>query len=85
KISTLLTPESARRARLLAALFRVVYLFSAAVEGVLPQLQLKRINAGALALIIPEALMDMVGEKPESRIENLARELGEEIEIVIGT
>ncbi|MEM9330207.1 MAG: Ppx/GppA phosphatase family protein [Pseudomonadota bacterium] len=84
KIAKLTGAENNKIARVLAAFFRVLYLFSAAVEGVLPQLELRRNKDGALVLIVPEALMDMVGEKPESRMDALARELDEEITVVIG-
>lgn len=81
-LAKLASDETARLARILAALFRLLYLFSAAEEGVIPQIKLKRNSDGTLALIVPDALMDMVGEKPVQRIEHLARELDEEIEVV---
>ena len=81
EVSSLATEESQKLARILAAMFRVVYLFSAAVEGLLPELNFQRNGEGALILEIPESLMDMLGEKPQSRIEGLARELDEEITV----
>ncbi|MGI9350359.1 MAG: exopolyphosphatase [Rhizobiaceae bacterium] len=82
EVASLVTDNSRKLSRILAAMFRVVYLFSAAVEGLLPQLKFRRTAEGELILEIPESLFDMVGEKPLSRIEGLARELDEEIAIV---
>lgn len=82
--TSLANDNDARLARILAAFFRTLYQFSAAEEGVLPRLRMERIEKGKLAFIVPKELMDMVGERPEQRIEHLARELDEEIAIVAG-
>ncbi len=71
--------ETARKARLTAALFRVLYLFSASVEDVLPNLKLVRAGDGHLILKLPKNLQPLMGEKPKSRIEQLSKEIGEEI------
>lgn len=84
EMSKLASEESARLARILAAFFRVAYLFSAAVEGVLPELEFKRGENDRLMMLVPEPLADMIGEKPLSRLENLSREIGEEISLIIG-
>ena len=76
--------ESRKLARVLASLFRVIYLFSGAVEGVLPRLQFIRNDSEGLMLVVPGELADMLGEKPLSRIEALGRELGESIDVQTG-
>ncbi|MEM7215707.1 MAG: Ppx/GppA family phosphatase [Pseudomonadota bacterium] len=83
-IASILDEKECKQARILAAVFRMLYLFSAAVEGVLPQLEFRRTDEGTLALFIPEELKDMIGEKPHSRVEVLARELDEEVTVVVG-
>ncbi len=84
EITTLASVESKRLARILAALFRVGYLFSAATDGVLPNLEFKRKARGEITLTLPSDIADMVGEKPISRLEGLSRELGEKISVVTG-
>lgn len=83
KIAELATPEAAKKARLLAALFRLLYLFSASVEEVLPSLKLVRTSYGNLVFEIPKELEVLVGEKPISRLEQLGKELGEEVTLII--
>ncbi|MEL7428722.1 MAG: Ppx/GppA phosphatase family protein [Pseudomonadota bacterium] len=82
--TSLANENDARLARILAAFFRVLYQFSAAEEGVLPRLRMERLEKGKLDFIVPKDLIDMVGERPEQRIEHLARELDEEITIRVG-
>jgi len=82
EMSKLASDETIKRARILAALFRVGYLFSAGEEGILPKLNFSRLENGALELKVPEDLMDMVGEKPESRIAQLSKEVGQDVSIV---
>lgn len=81
-LTELASEENAKLARILAAFFRLLYLFSAAEGGVLPQIRLQRANDGTLLLVVPDKLMDMVGEKPVQRLEHLGRELDEEISVV---
>ena len=58
-------------ARLLAACFRVAYLVSGAVGGVLPRCPLRR-NGNILELVLPRHLADLAGPRLESRIRQLA-------------
>ncbi len=81
-LTELASEKNSRLARILAAMFRLLYLFSAAEGGVLPQLKLQRGADGALQLIVPDKLLDMVGEKPLQRLEHLGRELDEEITVI---
>jgi exopolyphosphatase/guanosine-5'-triphosphate,3'-diphosphate pyrophosphatase len=73
--------ELARHARTLAAIFRVLYLFSASVEGILPKFSLKRGDKGELLFVLPAELEELAGERPRGRVEQLAREVDEEITI----
>ncbi len=75
--------ETRERARILAAFFRVLYLFSASTIGVLPSITFERSPYGNLIIGLPEDRKVLIGEVPKQRIEHLARELGEEISIAI--
>lgn len=83
EISDLASVDTAKKARLQAALFRVLYLFSASVEDVLPELKLVRTRYGNLVLQIPKQLEALVGERPMNRIEQLGRELDEDVSLEI--
>jgi exopolyphosphatase/guanosine-5'-triphosphate,3'-diphosphate pyrophosphatase len=58
-------------ARLLAACFRVAYLVSGAVEGVLPRCPVRR-SGKVLELVLPPVLADLAGPRLESRMKQLA-------------
>ena len=78
-ITKLATGEIQRHARIVAALFRLLYLFSSGEAGILPRLRLIRNETGDLEFQVPEDLQDMIGEKPIQRLEHLSRELGEAV------
>jgi exopolyphosphatase/guanosine-5'-triphosphate,3'-diphosphate pyrophosphatase len=59
------------RARALAAAFRVAYLVSGAVAGVLPRTRLRRYG-DRIELVLPRDLRDLAGTRLESRIKQLA-------------
>ena len=80
-IAKLASRETLRKARLLAAFFRVLYLFSASVEDVLPKISLERTSYGNLVLNVPENVMSLVGERPLARLEQLGREIGENVTV----
>jgi exopolyphosphatase/guanosine-5'-triphosphate,3'-diphosphate pyrophosphatase len=69
-------------ARALAAAFRVAYLVSGSVAGVLPRTALHRSN-GALQLILPRELADLRGPRLDSRLRQLAALKGLSPAIVI--
>ncbi|MEO0329661.1 MAG: Ppx/GppA family phosphatase [Pseudomonadota bacterium] len=83
KISKLASEETARQARLLAALFRVLYLFTAAEEGILPKLKLRKHAKGRFALVVPDEFKDLIGERPMNRIDQLSRELDASVTVEI--
>lgn len=58
-------------ARALAASFRVAYLVSGAVEGVLPRTGLRR-SGNSLELVLDRGLADLAGPRLESRLKQLA-------------
>ena len=83
EFANLASEETANKARLLSALFRVLYVFSASVEDVLPNLKLVRTGYGNLVLEVPKELEDLVGERPSNRLDQLGKEIGEDITISI--
>lgn len=83
EIAVLAGERVERRARLLAALLRVLYLMSASMPGVVPRLEFVR-GDGGFVLKVPADLADLVGERPSERLANLARELETQIDLHIG-
>lgn len=83
RVSQLASEETTKKARLQAALVRVAYLFSASIEGVLPNLKLVRNDSGNLILLVPQDLEALIGERPTSRLEQLGKEIDEEITVSI--
>jgi exopolyphosphatase / guanosine-5'-triphosphate,3'-diphosphate pyrophosphatase len=73
EIKALATPRYIERARVLAAVMRVVYLLTAALPGVMPRLKWERRGNGVLALVLPASLADLYGERPAGRLAQLAR------------
>lgn len=72
----LATPRYLERARILAGAMRVVYLLSAAMPGVIPQLRWRKRDDGVLALVIPKNLSGLYGERPAARVTQLGKVLG---------
>lgn len=73
EIKALAPPRLLDRARVLAAMMRVVYLLTAAMPGVMPRLKWESRGNGALALVLPASLSDLYGERPAGRLAQLAR------------
>ena len=83
EIASMATPRVITRARLLAAIFRVLYLYSASMPGVIPRLGLVANGENAFALTVPTDISDLCGERPQERLSQLARETGREITLQI--
>ena len=71
------------RAKLLGALLRVVYLLSASMPGVIPRLTWRQEENG-IALVVPEDLADLVSDRPQGRLQQLARLTGQNLYFAIG-
>ncbi|MEL6505365.1 MAG: exopolyphosphatase [Pseudomonadota bacterium] len=78
QIRAIADDDVAYRAKLLGALFRVAYLFSAAMPGVLPEVEFAKDGEG-YAVRVPERLGMFEGERLKRRIDGLAGVLGCEI------
>ena len=85
EMQALATPRLLERARLLGAVMRVVYLFSASMPGIIPELRWEPRPGGGLALIIPPASAALNGERPAGRLAQLSRILGKPLELAVGT
>ncbi|MDD9910004.1 MAG: Ppx/GppA phosphatase family protein [Ahrensia sp.] len=72
----------AKRAKLLGALFRVGYLMSAAMPGILPQLSFEAEEEG-FSLRVPKQLADFEGERLLRRISGLSDTLGASVKLAI--
>lgn len=77
-------PLYVERARILGALMRVVYLFSASMPRMLPKLRWRRGEGGALSLVVPREHAGLMGERPHGRMAHLAKVLGRPMDIVLG-
>lgn len=84
EMRALAPPRYLERARLLGAMMRVAYLFTAAMPGVMPRLVWEERPGGALALIIPRDLAALDGERPAGRVAHLAKVSGRRLELVVG-
>ena len=82
EIAVLTTPRSRQRARLLGAIFRVLYLYSASQPGIIPRLQLKAVGKD-LVFTVPADIADLCGERPAERLLQLAKEIDRPIELAI--
>ncbi|MCE7029065.1 Ppx/GppA family phosphatase [Jiella avicenniae] len=70
-----------KRAQILALLFRVTYLLTASMPGVLDQFKWLQDPRGGFTLAIPAALADLIGERPEGRLQQFAKVVGQALRI----
>jgi exopolyphosphatase/guanosine-5'-triphosphate,3'-diphosphate pyrophosphatase len=82
ELKALATQPYVDRARLLAAMMRVVYLLTASMPGVMTRLSWEK-RGEALALVIPSDLAGLYGERPAGRLAQLARISGRKLELVV--
>ncbi|HEY5796702.1 MAG TPA: exopolyphosphatase [Bosea sp. (in: a-proteobacteria)] len=79
-LRALLPPATLERALLLAAIFRVAYLLSAGMAGLLPRMPATCVD-GRLVLRLPEDLSPLASERVIGRLKQLAKLLGRDYEI----
>ncbi len=75
-LTRLLDERHIERAHLLSSMFRLAYILSAAMPGMLPKIRLKTDDSKALVLTLPPKLKDLMGERVEKRLAGLAFEIG---------
>ncbi len=78
-IGTVADKRITERAKVLGALFRVGYLFSAAMPGILPKIGIERVD-GVFKITVPQELADMEGERLNRRISGLSSVLRQPVE-----
>lgn len=83
-ITRLLNEEEIERAHLLSSFFRLAYILSAAMPGLLPKIGLELGGSKTLTLRLPIKLKDLMGERVEKRLASLAFELGRTPRIAMG-
>ena len=83
-LTRLLDDDANSRAHLLSNVFRLAYILSAAMPGMLPRIKLELGGNKTLVLRLPRKLADLSGERVEKRLVGLANELGRSGKIVIG-
>ena len=83
EVAVLASEGSRRRARILAAFFRVLYLLSASTPGVLPMIGFAKTGPSDVELRIPPELADLDGERPEERVRQLGAELGLNVNVIV--
>ncbi len=79
----LLDDDQTSRAHLLSSIFRLAYILSAAMPGMLPRIGLKLAEGKVLQLVMPKKLKDLMGERVEKRLAGLAAEMGRVAKVVI--
>lgn len=83
EIKKITTDRIWERAKLLGGFMRVAYLFTAAMPGVVQDLQWEKGKNGNMRLTLPKSLEHLAGEKPQGRIDQLAKVTGRKIELAI--
>ncbi len=83
-LTRLLSEQHMERAHLLSSIFRLGYILSAAMPGMLPRIGLTLEGTKVLTLSLPNKLKDLMGERVEKRLASLAFELGRTPRVVIG-
>jgi exopolyphosphatase/guanosine-5'-triphosphate,3'-diphosphate pyrophosphatase len=84
EIRTLASPRYQERARLLAAMLRVVYLLSASMAGVVPSLRWEPRPDNGFALVVPRSHAALIGERPAGRLAQLSKLLCRPLELAVG-
>ncbi|WP_223476869.1 exopolyphosphatase [Oricola indica] len=71
------------RSRYLGAFFRVAYLFTAAMPGVIGDVTWREKPDGSMELVLPRRLAELHGARPLGRVNQLAKTIGREISLVV--
>jgi exopolyphosphatase / guanosine-5'-triphosphate,3'-diphosphate pyrophosphatase len=82
-LTKLLDETHIERAHLLSSVFRLAYIISAAMPGMLPKIGLRFEGEKTLTLTMPPKLKDLLGERVEKRLAGLAFEMGRIPKIVV--
>ena len=83
-LTRLLDEAHMERAHLLSSVFRLAYILSAAMPGMLPKIGLEMKGSKELVLTLPKKFADLMGERVEKRLASLAFEMGRTPKVVTG-
>jgi exopolyphosphatase/guanosine-5'-triphosphate,3'-diphosphate pyrophosphatase len=83
EMRALATPQYLERAKLVGALMRVVYLLSASMPGVIPNLKWEKRGDRAFTLYIPADKAGLAGERPDGRIAALAKVANMDLKLAV--
>jgi exopolyphosphatase/guanosine-5'-triphosphate,3'-diphosphate pyrophosphatase len=75
-LSRLIDDKAMARAHILSSAFRVAYLLTAAMPGLLPKIGLQLASGRELVMTIPKKFADLLGERVDKRLSALAAEFG---------
>ncbi|CAN5527581.1 exopolyphosphatase [soil metagenome] len=75
-LSRLIDDRMLERAQILSEVFRLAYILTAAMPGVLPKLPLSVDGNKMLTLKVPRKYADLLGERVEKRVQVLAGQIG---------
>jgi exopolyphosphatase / guanosine-5'-triphosphate,3'-diphosphate pyrophosphatase len=84
ELANLISREQDGRAHLLSDVFRLAYILSAAMPGMLPKIKL-RAKGNELVLTLPKKYADLAGERVDKRLAQLASEMDLQPRCEIGT
>ncbi|WP_373288921.1 exopolyphosphatase [Aureimonas endophytica] len=73
EIERLVGARLLEKARVLAALFRVAYILTASMPGILDRLRWRQDPRGGFTLLLPKDLAGLISDKPVARLEQFAK------------
>ena len=83
EMRTLVSPALFERAKVLGAFLRVIYLYSAAMPGVIPKLRLVPDGIGGYLLTVPKEYADLAGERTDNRLQMFAKLIGKPMRTIV--
>ncbi len=82
-LARLVDDKTLERARLLSEVFRLAYILTAAMPGVLPKIGIEVDGTRNLMLRVPRKFADLMGERVEKRLDALAGQMGRTAKVEI--
>ncbi|WP_425342145.1 Ppx/GppA family phosphatase [Jiella mangrovi] len=76
ELESLVDERLLKRAQILASLFRATYLLTASMPGILDQFKWAQDPRGGFTLVIPPSFADLIGERPDGRLQQFAKVVG---------
>ena len=71
------------RSRYLGAFFRVAYLFTAAMPGVIGDVTWREKPDGAMELVLPRQMAELAGSRPLGRLQQLSKTIGRQVTLAV--